>query len=366
MAPNRHSDRAFGATSGDPAAFNAHSRGLAAGGLVQPVFRSTARSSCADPAERPVRRAVKRKTLYIITYRTRSPMAPVTVKECIAREGATTGRVTDSPQRRCGAIHIAAAASFAAVNLEVRETVAMSSLAQALERFNRKERNLLIRAALETKETPLRLTEGFRQQIAQELDITDDIPADAWWATDYHISWLASALAVLAKSEEACVEHRERRLRPFENKVQSIPVTYPKGKKFRQLVEGNQEDVDLVIATGCRLVMVEAKANGPFDPEQLESKLQRVELLRKFHDKLAPAQNPVSFHLLLISPGSTRPNFDIWPKWARKKDGNIPWIPLNLGERLTVERCDNEHHRAADLDFWHVISVRGTGGGVSL
>jgi hypothetical protein len=73
----------------------------------------------------------------------------------------------------------------------------MDSLAQVLERFNRKERNLLIRAILSDKKPPPPppLSEGFRQKVTDKLGFP--IPADAWWATDYHISWLAGALAIL-------------------------------------------------------------------------------------------------------------------------------------------------------------------------
>ncbi len=233
----------------------------------------------------------------------------------------------------------------------------MSPLAQALERFNRKERNLLIRAALEPQGTQLKLTPDFRNQLADELEISAEALADAWWATDYHISWLAGALAVLAKGEMACTEHSEGGIRPFDNKKHAMATPHSKEEKGRQLVEGNQEDIDLVIATCDRPVMVEAKANRSFGPAQLKSKLQRIELLRKFYAELIPHQNPIRFNLLLISPGLTRPNFEIWPPWARKKDGSIPWIQLQVGNKLTVERCDNGHHRAADLDFWHVISV---------
>jgi hypothetical protein len=73
-------------------------------------------------------------------------------------------------------------------------------LPAALERFKRKERNLLVQAMLgHNEEKPLQLADSFLHKIAGALDDLKSIPADAWWATDYHISWLAGALAVLVK-----------------------------------------------------------------------------------------------------------------------------------------------------------------------
>jgi hypothetical protein len=62
-------------------------------------------------------------------------------------------------------------------------------LADVLKRFNRKERNLLVRAVLGDEQKPLLLSDQFRKDIASKLRI--EIQPDAWWATDYHINWLA-------------------------------------------------------------------------------------------------------------------------------------------------------------------------------
>ena len=70
----------------------------------------------------------------------------------------------------------------------------MRSLVKALERFNRKERNLLVRAATGNRESPLQLSLDFRERIAAALGLREGIPADAWWATDYHIAWLAAVI----------------------------------------------------------------------------------------------------------------------------------------------------------------------------
>lgn len=212
----------------------------------------------------------------------------------------------------------------------------MDSLAGALERFNRKERNLLIRAILGHKEKPLRLSDTFREQVTEELALPKTIPADAWWGTDYHINWLAGALAIFMKGEAA--------LEVFPNSG---------------LIEGNQEDVDLVIATEDHLVLIEAKANRGFERVQLASKLDRLNQLYEFYQKLADkSRRRISFSLLLLSP--ERPELDVpWPTWACKNStdpSKIPWINLPLGDAppsvLEVTRCDESGKRTAKGTFW--------------
>src|ERR1700680_3518744 len=56
-----------GASANDAAAFNTHSPGGGGSGLAQHVFRSPARIPATESrTARPLRRAAKRKTLYVI------------------------------------------------------------------------------------------------------------------------------------------------------------------------------------------------------------------------------------------------------------------------------------------------------------
>ena len=73
----------------------------------------------------------------------------------------------------------------------------MTELADLLKRFNRKERNLLVRAVLGDKDDPLKLIPTFCKDIESKLQIKE-IQPDAWWATDYHINWLAGALQAMS------------------------------------------------------------------------------------------------------------------------------------------------------------------------
>src|ERR1035437_4894523 len=203
-------------------------------------------------------------------------------------------------------------------------------LTAALERFNRKERNLLFRAVLGNNEERLKMDKEFREKVESKLKIT--IAPDAWWATDYHINWLAGALAIYTD----------------ENKYLGM-VQPNEPEDDRALIEGNQEDIDLVIASGRNLILVEAKAYGSWSNSQLEHKMVRFKLLYDYNIKLAREQDaasPVLIHLLLVSPKGSEKITVEYPDWARKdpKDSTFPWIelqlPLPIERILQVNRCE--------------------------
>lgn len=223
----------------------------------------------------------------------------------------------------------------------------MNSLSDALESFNRKERNLLVRAIL-GRGGWLPLSGRFRNKVAQKLGLPD-IPEDAWWATDYHISWLAGALALFLKGED-------RAQKPWLN-----PTT-----NGRRLIEGNQEDIDLIIATGRELVLIEAKAYGAWGNKQVASKLARLELLHDFYSKIVatePLDHAINFHLLLISPRRPTKLTASWPVWACNGQ-EIPWIELELDNTKSVfdvRRCDDQSERGATGEYWRVNMLSADG-----
>lgn len=218
-----------------------------------------------------------------------------------------------------------------------------TTLAKTLERFNRKERNLLFRALLGQEER-LKLAEKFREDVFSVLKI--NVAANAWWATDYHINWLAGALTVYTDGNE-CL-----------NEVHSNAH-----KNERALVEGNQEDIDLVIASGLDLILIEAKAYGSWDNEQIKSKLARLELLHAYYSELAKhanVANHVQMHFLLMSPTPPKRITSAWPEWA-KKGSEIPWIKLTLPQGvsiLEVNRCNEAGERAAKSDHWRIAELK--------
>jgi len=126
--------------------------------------------------------------------------------------------------------------------------------------------------------------------------------------------------------------------------------------KESKLIEGNQEDIDLVIATEDHLILIEAKAYGRFEKEQLDSKLDRLNLLYEFSLPLALKRGrKIHFRLLLTSPEEPRIAVG-WPAWACKNSvvpSKVPWIELPLRRTpLEVTRCDEDRKESADGKFW--------------
>lgn len=215
----------------------------------------------------------------------------------------------------------------------------MILLVEALERFNRKERNLLVRAAIGTPESALQLSPGFRGEIVAALGLNEVIPADAWWSTDFHIAWLAGALSVYALGDGA------------------LSQTWPNPEVDRKhLMEPNQEDIDLVVSWDNHIVLIEAKAYSCFSNHQLKSKLARLELVQIYYRELAESYNiDVDFRLLLMSSGAPE-KLDLAPPSWLCPTGKLPWIKLNgLGDRLMVSRCNMKGEVGAFGDHWRLV-----------
>jgi len=79
------------------------------------------------------------------------------------------------------------------------------SFNDTLERFNRKERNLLIRTVLgHSQAEPLLLSKTFCNQLTGALGLPETKPTDVRWWTDYHLNWLVAALRIFG--DEAAVD----------------------------------------------------------------------------------------------------------------------------------------------------------------
>ena len=222
----------------------------------------------------------------------------------------------------------------------------MNTLSDVLKRFNRKERNLLVRAVLGDEQRPLTLSDKFVEDVEKQLEIEIKEKENAWWATDYHISWLAGALACYSE-ENAWLEKKGRANR---------------SSGSSRLIEGNQEDVDLVIASGSYLILIEAKAYGSWDIEQLRSKLERINLLHVEYEEIADKakladRDRVRMHFLLTCPPELKdPNVEC-PAWISKQN-RIPRIELHLPKSepiLQVNRCDADGNKTAKGDYWRIV-----------
>lgn len=107
-----------------------------------------------------------------------------------------------------------------------------SPMVNALSRFNRKERFWLLSDAIGVPF--LSLSPLFLDKLQQELNIS--IPADAWWAFDYHIDWLHAALYFSPNFD-----------------LLSEPAPKPNAEKW---IQGTQEDVDLIIAFEKTIIFI--------------------------------------------------------------------------------------------------------------
>ncbi len=192
-------------------------------------------------------------------------------------------------------------------------------LIELLDQFNRKERYFLVCHALGLDR--FSLSEEFRESLGAMLDIT--IPTDARVWMDYHLDWLAAAIA---KWHE-----------PSGNDV------FPNG----DLVHGNQEDLDLLIAFkkdgDYRLVGVEAKGYESWDNSQALSKARR---LGGIFGKDGEKRSGAKVDYCLMSP--RRPErllYDQWPDWM-KRAGVPVWLELPVPyPRLVVSRWDADRRQ---------------------
>jgi len=194
------------------------------------------------------------------------------------------------------------------------------------------------------------LSKGFRDKLQTSLKF--EVPQNAWWGTDYHISWLAGALAVYIQGESA-IEKRfpNPRLRP-------CVMVNTDSLRERQLVEGNQEDVDLVISTGQDLILIEAKAYDRFTNEQINSKLARLDLLYQFYKELGPTPDQaVRFYFVLQWPVNPTHLGTIWRPWMCNSK-ETAWITLKLNRPMSlleVTRCDDQGRSAAIGLKWRIF-----------
>lgn len=182
-------------------------------------------------------------------------------------------------------------------------------LAQALHRFNAKERNHLMRFALLGETNPGPLTEsgqGVHENFFEALRKTlASAPGDAaiqlsdearciYAAMDYHLDWLHAALWQV----------RGAKPEPDKMPCPVKQVTEPDGTHPQQDVMGNQEDADLIVviedAGRAILVLIEAKGDSSFSRSQLASKLARLKLILDVEDPPLPAE--LTCALVLLAP----------------------------------------------------------------
>lgn len=191
----------------------------------------------------------------------------------------------------------------------------MSALVEHLCSFNWKERFTPLRHTL--GENTFRLDGEFRERLGEKLDVT--VPADAFVAMDYHLEWLQMALELTE--------------RPWTGE--------PIDNRNRKLFEGNQRDIDLLVAfedkTTTHIVMLEAKLETGWTNKQLGEKAERLH--RIFGSP--PHAGPVEPHFVLLSPKeSEHIDSAAWPGWMRQSRRMWQRLPTCDGQAssLSIER----------------------------
>lgn len=149
--------------------------------------------------------------------------------------------------------------------MESDSNSAKPTLVDRLRSFNRKERYWVIRNALGVAGQPIPLSPQFRETL--QKTINRPIPEDAWWGMDYHINWLFATAFLLNDADR----------RNGINKT----------SEGKYLIKGNQEDVDLIVAFEKNIILLEAKFNKNWSKKQMESKANRLDMLKKEFGKNA-------------------------------------------------------------------------------
>jgi hypothetical protein len=218
----------------------------------------------------------------------------------------------------------------------------MTQLIEHLRRFNRKERNWLIPDALGSGSESLCQT--FKDRVAAEVQKHDPSFAwrePLWWGTDYHLNWIVAL---------TCLDEAKM-LEPGDVQPNDLG-----------LITGSQQDIDFLIASNDRLILIEAKGEGDWYGGDFERKIARLKHLsdHRFGNEGTFAQ--IRIHFLLCSPGET-PDLDAsdWPAWMR--DGQTPrfvslTVPPISGTYVKVERCNQKAKRNAIGGHWHIIPSR--------
>ena len=203
----------------------------------------------------------------------------------------------------------------------------MPEVVKYLQRLNRKERFALLNHVLDAQQGKevFRLAPVFARRLADKIGI--GIPDNAFVAMDYHLDWISMALHFS--------RHGHCEGKPFDNE---------------NLFRGNQQDVDLLIAFENEggqetvIVLVEAKADTPWNNKQLRKKAGRLKLIFGNGDfENGDSCRVVPYFVLMSPEESEKIETEDWPSWM-KAEGNdkAHWLELPMrGDLLKVTRCDS-------------------------
>jgi hypothetical protein len=155
---------------------------------------------------------------------------------------------------------------------------------------------------------------------------------------DYHLDWLVGALHLFSNGEGTAYKRQYYRT--------SELVEGPQ----EELVKGNQEDVDFIIASSNTLIFIEAKGDAAgWDYQQLNRKIHR---LQNIEEKYFNGVEPFFF---LMAPKALQNKFNMdkitspSPNWIFDGD-KLRWLDLQIKNELEtnfedfhrVGRCNED------------------------
>jgi len=262
-------------------------------------------------------------------------------------------------------------------------------LANALHRFNAKERNFLMRFALLGEADPgsptqstnwvnsnffLALKKALKDAQSEPIELTDAAHC-VYAAMDYHLDWLHAALWCLKSGWEPKPDglfvQVPRHPINVDGSTQSVP--------HQQDVMGNQEDLDLLLVIEddniTHLVLVEAKGVSSFGESQLKSKLKRLDLILVEEDS-GPVKGLLVSMVLLApnrKPEAKAKALDLTRKHAPSIIGNRIYameMPNFPEKRFFVTRCNStgenpkgskRENRQRELTHWKIKYPKSKG-----
>ena len=222
----------------------------------------------------------------------------------------------------------------------------MAGLIKLLKQFNRKERFFLVGQALDNE--GFRLSDCFREKLADAIGLKEEIPCDAFAAMDYHLDWVAGSLwAYLHLDCE----------------------TFPKTDKTSRVT---QRDVDLIIAFKAEgyhhIIFIEAKGYNSWDNAQMHLKADRLKNIFGQHGEKYCNVEP-HFCLASLKPPQGLKIQD-WPKWMKKDDTQKQdcawpyyWMKLDLPSprSIVTSSCDSKKDCQETKDHFHIVQKNYSG-----
>jgi hypothetical protein len=167
-----------------------------------------------------------------------------------------------------------------------------------------------------------------------------DVPADAFVAMDYHLTWLYASVFLAERGD-----------RPEAPK--HLVVQNEAG-----IVRGNQEDIDLLVAFDqgqkTHLIIIEAKGVTGWTNKQMQSKAKRLGEIFGWGE--ASERANIWPHFVLTSPRESRQlSHTGWPGWMIPA-GRIPWVELKVPDGLLrVSRSDALGKPNALGGYWTLL-----------